>query len=76
MGIPRVGISRFHCTPNFDSFIYKHVSYKNLNYYTFGAALYYLWRRTLKYVALEVTSDVLKRSFKENDILKFDVSAI
>ena len=55
---PRIGISRFHCTPLIDSF--SHISNKTIN-------LLYIWRDTVvylgtvKYVTLEVTSDVLKR---------------
>ena len=56
---PRVGISRFHCTPMIDSI--SHISNKNLFIlYIWRDTVVYLWRRTVKYVTLEVTSDVLK----------------
>ena len=56
---PRVGISRFHCTPIIDSI--SHISNKNIFIlYIWRDTVVYLWQRTVKYVTLEVTSDVLK----------------
>ena len=62
----RVGISQFHCTPMIDSI--SHISNKNFSIlYIWRNTVVYLCRRTVKYVTLEVTSDVLKLS-KENDV--------
>ena len=59
---PRVGIYRFHCTPMIDSI--SHISNTNIFiHYIFQFwrdTVVYLWRSTVKYVRLEVTSDVLK----------------
>ena len=55
----RVGISRFHSTPMIDSI--SHISNKNILQYICRDTVVYLWRGTVKYVRLEVTSDVLKR---------------
>ena len=55
---PRVGISRFHCTPMIDS------------YCTFGAALwFYFWRHTVNCKVCHTRSDVrcTKNVSKEND---------
>ena len=56
---PRVGISRFHCTPMINSI--SHISNKNILLYIWYDTVVYFWRHTVKYVTLKVTSDVLKR---------------
>ena len=57
---PRVWISRFHCSSMIDSI--SHISNKNINLlYIWRDTVVNLWRRNVKYVTLEMTSDVLKR---------------
>ena len=49
---PRVGISRFHCTPMIDSI--SHISNKNIFIlYIWRDTVVYLWRRTVKYVSFQ-----------------------
>ena len=56
---PKFGIFRFHCTPMIESI--SHIfNKKNFILYIWRDTVVYNWRRTVKNVTLEVTSDVLK----------------